>query len=65
MGDPKGEGEGTGGLGGQGCGHPWKIPSGNTCLLINSGTDPPGEAIGPLRSNGFLREVRTALCEKR
>ena len=34
-------------------------------LLINTDTDPPQEAIGPIGSNWFLREVRMALCEIR
>ena len=29
----------------------------------NSGIDHPREATGTLRSNSFLREVHTALCE--
>ena len=32
------------------------------CILRNTGTEPPREAIGPLGSNCFSREVRTALC---
>ena len=34
-------------------------------FLRNTGTDPPPEAIGPIRSICFSREVRTALCEIR
>ena len=33
-------------------------------FLINYGTDPPREAIGPLGSNCFLREVRMAKMTK-
>ena len=32
-------------------------------FLKNSGMDPPQEAVGPLGSNCFLREVRMALYE--
>ena len=35
------------------------------CFLRNIGTDPPQEAIGPIGSNCFLREVCTAQCEIR
>ena len=37
----------------------------NICFPRKTGKDPPREAIGPLRSNCFSREVRTALCEIR
>ena len=49
--------------GDRGSGHP---PGKTTCsymFLRNTGTDPPWEAIGPLGSNYFLREVHTALFE--
>ena len=35
------------------------------CFLRNTGTDPSREAIGPIGSNCFSREVLTALCEAR
>ena len=31
-------------------------------FLKNTGTDPPQEAIGPLRSNCIMREGSMALC---
>ena len=47
---------------GRGPGTPWKS---NVAMgfLTNSDTDTPREAIGPVGSNCFSREVCTALCE--
>ena len=33
------------------------------CFLRHTGTDSPRDAIRPLESNHFSREVRTAVCE--
>ena len=48
--------------GGRGSGPPFENQVA-MCLLRNNGTDPPREAIGPLGSNCYLREVRKALCK--
>ena len=45
---------------------PWKIASSRSKgFLRNTGTDPLHEAIGPLWSNCFSREVRKALVKNR
>ena len=44
--------------GGGGPGPPFKVTNGLYRFHINTGTDPPREAIGPLGSNGFSREIR-------
>ena len=43
---------------------PLEIKSGYN-LIRNTGTDPHREAIGPLGSNCFSRDVRTELCKIR
>ena len=45
---------------------PWKIANSRSKVFLrNTGTDPLHETIGPLRSNCFLREVRTVLVKNR
>ena len=55
------DGGGGGGGGGGGAGGPGKSQVTIGFLKILEGT-PPGEAIGPLGFNCFLRKVLTALC---